>query len=103
MNIRLSGLSAVFQRMANALKPGAPLVFTYHHNQLEAYYPIAVAILDAGLACSASFSCPAEMGASIHIKGTSSSIIDTVFVCRQTGTMLRKWIAYLPEGGRANC
>ncbi|WP_321494533.1 DNA methylase [uncultured Desulfobacter sp.] len=92
------GLSAVFQRMANALKPGAPLVFTYHHNQLEAYYPIAVAILDAGLACSASFSCPAEMGASIHIKGTSSSIIDTVFVCRQTGTMLRKWIADSPEG-----
>ena len=87
------GLSSVFQRMARALKPGAPLAFTYHHNNLEAYYPVAVAILDAGLTCSASLPCPAEMGASIHINGTGSSIIDSVFVCRQTGTMQRKWLA----------
>jgi putative DNA methylase len=91
------GLSAVFQRMAKALKPGAPLAFTYHHNKIEAYYPIAVAILDAGLTCSASLPCPAEMGASIHINGTGSSIIDTVFVCRTTGTMKRKWLADSPE------
>ncbi len=87
------GLSAVFQRMTKALKPGAPLAFTYHHNKLEAYYPVA----DAGLTCSATLPCPAEMGASIHIKGTASSIIDTIFVCRQTGTMLRKWLADSPE------
>jgi putative DNA methylase len=86
------GLSAVFQKMAGALKPGAPLAFTYHHNDLTAYHPIAVAILDAGLTCSASFPCPAEMGASIHINGTGSSIIDTVFVCRSTGTVPRKWV-----------
>ncbi len=41
------GLSAVFQKMALALKPGRPLVFTYHHNRIEAYYPVAVAILDS--------------------------------------------------------
>ena len=29
-----AGLSAVFQKMAIALKPGAPLVFTYHHNKI---------------------------------------------------------------------
>lgn len=86
------GLSSVFQKMAMALKPGAPLVFTYHHNDLAAYNPIAVAILDAGLTCSASLPCPAEMGASIHINGTGSSIIDTVFVCRSTGTVPRKWV-----------
>lgn len=90
------GLSSVFQRMARALKPGSPLAFTYHHNNIEAYYPVAVAILDAGLTCSASLPCPAEMGASIHINGTGSSIIDTVFVCRQTGAMQRKWLANSP-------
>ncbi|NIP55219.1 MAG: DUF1156 domain-containing protein [Phycisphaerae bacterium] len=90
------GLSSVFQRMARALKPGSPLAFTYHHNNIEAYYPVAVAILDAGLTCSASLPCPAEMGASIHINGTGSSIIDTVFVCRQTGFMQRKWLANSP-------
>jgi hypothetical protein len=80
--------------MAKALKPGRPLVFTYHHNELRAYYPVAVAMLDAGLTCSASLPCPAEMGASIHISGTGSSIIDTVFVCRSTGAVPRQW---LPE------
>lgn len=87
------GLSAVFQRMGKALKAGAPLAFTYHHNKIEAYYPVAVAVLDAGLTCSASIPCPAEMGASIHINGTGSSIIDTVFICRSTGVMQRKWLA----------
>ena len=76
------GLSQVYTRMAGALKPGAPFVFTYHHNKLEAYCAIGVAILDAGLVCSASLPCPAEMGSSIHIHGTASSIVDTVFVCR---------------------
>ena len=86
------GLSAVFTRMATALKPGSPLVFTYHHNTIEAYFPVAVAILDAGLKCSASIPCPAEMGASIHINGTGSSIVDTVFVCRSQGTVSRRTI-----------
>ena len=77
------GLSRVFQRMANALKPSAPLAFTYHHNRLDAYGPLAVAILDAELQCTAAIPCPGEMGASIHISGTSSSTVDTVFVCRK--------------------
>ena len=51
------GLASVWSRMATALKPGAPLAFTYHHNTLEAYSPLSVAILDAGLVCSASFAC----------------------------------------------
>ena len=87
------GLAAVFQKMARALKSGRPLAFTYHHNRLEAYYPVAVAILDAGLICSASLPCPAEMGASIHISGTGSSVVDTVFVCRSTGAVSRRSLA----------
>jgi adenine-specific DNA methylase len=83
------GLAAVYKRMAVALKPGAPLVFTYHHNQQVAYLAAAMGILDAGLTCSASLPCPAEMGGSIHIHGTGSSIVDTVFVCRDHGTTPR--------------
>lgn len=92
------GLSSVFRKMAAALKPGAPLAFTYHHNRIDAYHPIAVAVLDAGLTCSASLPCPAEMGASIHISGTRSSILDTVFVCRSTGRVPGKWIVDSREG-----
>ncbi len=91
------GLASVFRRMNEALKPGAPLAFTYHHNEIRAYYPVAVAILDAGLVCSGAVPCPGEMGASIHISGTGSSIIDTVFVCRSTGTVPKRWITKNPE------
>ena len=80
-----AGLAAAYARMAEALKPGAPLVFTYHHNKLDAYCAVGAAILDAGLVCSASLPCPAEMGGSMHIHGTASSIVDTVFVCRASG------------------
>ncbi|HUI05918.1 MAG TPA: DUF1156 domain-containing protein [Verrucomicrobiae bacterium] len=86
------GLSGVFRKMTDHLKKGAPFAFTYHHNRVEAYLPVAVAILDSGLVCSATLVCPAEMGASIHISGTGSSIIDTVFVCRSTGFIPRRLI-----------
>ncbi|WP_243790042.1 hypothetical protein [Saccharopolyspora gloriosae] len=78
-----SGLSSVFQRMSFALKPAAPLVFTYHHNDSEAYAPLVVAILDAGLTCTSVLPAPGEMSASLHIAGTKSSILDSVFVCRK--------------------
>ncbi len=90
------GISATFCQGAGRLRQGSPLVFTYHHNKLDAYVPLAVAILDAGLTCSASLPCPAEMGASIHINGTLSSVLDSVFVCRQTGMVPRRWIVSTP-------
>lgn len=76
------GLAAVYRTMVRALKLGAPLAFTFHHNQIDAYHAVGVALLDAGLVCSATLPCPAEMGGSIHIHGTGSSIVDSVFVCR---------------------
>lgn len=90
------GLASVYRAMARALKPGAPLAFTFHHNRLEAYYAIGVAILDAGLVCSATLPCPAEMGGSIHIYGTDSSIVDTVFVCRSQGVIRRSHLFQAP-------
>jgi len=77
------GLASAYAAVATALKPGAPLAFTYHHNDITAYFPIAVAILDAGLVCTKVLPCPSEMGASIHISGTVSSTVDSVFVCRR--------------------
>lgn len=80
------GLSRVFSAASRALKPGAPFVFTYHHNEVNAYVPIVVSILDAGLDCTATLPAPAEMSASLHINGTGSSILDSVIVCRKTRT-----------------
>ena len=78
------GLSKVFRHYAEALKPGAPFVFTFHHNEPTAYIPLVVAILDAGLDCTATLPAPAEMGASLHIARTKSSVLDSIFVCRKT-------------------
>jgi adenine-specific DNA methylase len=78
------GLSQIFQHYSAALKTDAPFVFTYHHNDPGAYIPVVVAILDAGLDCSATLPAVAEMSASMHILGTGSSVLDTVFVCRHT-------------------
>ena len=89
----VAGLSEVYSRLAGALVTGRPFAFTYHHNSLEAYQPVAVALLDAGLVCTASLPCPAEMGGSIHIHGSSSSIVDTVFVCRSTGRIPLRLLA----------
>ena len=118
------GLSSVWSRMAEALKPGAPLVFTYHHNKagsptrhsrnqmpvdgkifvvlsktsrVRDHCAAGVALLDSGLVRSASLPCPAEMGGSIHIHGTASSIMDTVFVCRSSGTTPGRWLFDPPE------
>lgn len=77
------GLSDVFCNYAIAMKPNAPFVFTYHHNDPLAYIPLIVAILDAGLNCTATLPAPAEMAASLHIARSNSSVLDTVFVCRK--------------------
>ena len=82
-----AGLSRAFRAFTRALKPGGAFAFTYHHNDIEAYLPVAVALLDSGLVCTETLPCPAEMGASIHISGTKSAIVDTIFVCRTTGTL----------------
>nr|MDA8220048.1 hypothetical protein [Dehalococcoidales bacterium] len=82
------GLSDIFAHLASALRPGAPFVFTYHHNDASAYAPLVVAILDAGMDCTATLPAPAEMSASLHIAGTSSSILDSVFVCRVSPTQI---------------
>lgn len=78
-----SGLSRIFCHYAAALKPGAPFVFTFHHNDPRAYVPLVVAILDAGMDCTATLPAPAEMSASLHIARTKSSVLDSVFVCRK--------------------
>lgn len=104
------GLASAYAAVVAALKPGAPFAFTYHHNDITAYFPIAVAILDAALVCTKVLPCPAEMGASIHISGTASSTVDSVFVCRRRSdvpapqsidieNVLHQDLAALYEGG----
>jgi adenine-specific DNA methylase len=77
------GLSDIYCAAARALKPYGLFAFTYHHNDLEAYVPIAVALCDAGLCVTAALPCPAEMGASLHISGTGSSVVDTILCTRK--------------------
>ncbi len=76
-------LAAVFVAAARALKPEGVFAFTYHHNDLEAYAPLVVACLDAGLVPTKVFACPSEMRASTHIHGRYAATTDAVFVLRK--------------------
>jgi len=89
------GLSSIYVHYAAALKTGAPFVFTYHHNELTAYAPLVVAVLDARMTCTAALPAPAEMGASLHINGTGSSVLDSVFVCRRSAEVPKE--VFAPE------
>lgn len=79
-------LSGVYRAAATALKPGGPFVFTYHHNDLQSYAALIVAVLDAGLVPITTLVCPSEMRGSIHINSSDSSRVDTVFVLRKPPT-----------------
>jgi adenine-specific DNA methylase len=76
-------LSTVFEAAAKALKPGAPFCFTYHHNDLDAYAPLVVACLNAGLVPTAVFASPSEMRSSTHIHKRNAATVDTLFVLRK--------------------
>ena len=76
-------LSEVYVAAAHALRPGGAFVFTYHHNDADAYTPLVVACADAGLTPTRLYACPSEMRASTHIHGRNAATIDTVFVLRK--------------------
>jgi putative DNA methylase len=78
--------------MARALKPGAPLAFTYHHNKLEVYHSIGVAILDAGLTVLGNPAVPQKWAARSIFSEQARPIIDTIFVCRANGEAKRRHI-----------
>ncbi len=79
-------LGVVFVAATRALKPGGVFAFTYHHNELEAYAPLIVACLDAGLVPTKLFACPSEMRASTHIHGRHAATTDAVFILRKPPT-----------------
>jgi len=76
-------LAEVFVAAARALKPSGVFAFTYHHNELDAYAPLIVACLDAGLVPTKLFACPSEMRASTHIHGRHAATSDAVFILRK--------------------
>jgi hypothetical protein len=76
-------LAAVYTAAANALKSGGAFVFTYHHNSPEAYAPLVLACLDAGLVATRLYACPSEMRASKHIHARNAATVDGVFVLRK--------------------
>jgi adenine-specific DNA methylase len=77
-------LSEVYVAAAEALKDGGAFCFTYHHNTLDAYAPVVMACLDAGLAVSAGYACPTEMRASLHNAGRAAATVDGVFVLHKS-------------------
>jgi len=79
----LSGLAQVFREANRVLKDQGLMVFTFHHQEPEAWSSVMGAVLDAGFYVSAIYPVHAEMSTSLHIRGQQAIEYDSVIVCRK--------------------
>ena len=79
----LTGLTEVFREAHRVLKDAGLLVFSFHHQEPEAWSSVMGAVLDAGFYVSAIYPVHAEQPTSIHIRGQQAIEYDSIVVCRK--------------------
>ena len=79
----LAGLAEVFQEARRVLKDEGLMVFSFHHQEHEAWSSVMGAVLDAGFYVSAIYPVHAEQPTSIHIRGQQAIEYDSIIVCRK--------------------
>jgi adenine-specific DNA methylase len=76
------GLRRVFSECRRVLKDDGLLVFTFHHQALEAWVNVLRAVLDAGFCVTAAYPVHSEMTRSVHIQGNRAIACDVIVACR---------------------
>jgi putative DNA methylase len=79
----LEGLSRVFGECHRLLEDTGVLVFTFHHQEPEAWGAVLGAVLDAGFYVSALYPVQAEREFSLHIRDQEAIEYDSIIVCRK--------------------
>jgi adenine-specific DNA methylase len=79
----LTGLTEVFREARRVLKDAGLMVFTFHHQEHEAWSSVLGAVLDAGFYVSAIYPVQAEMSTSLHIRNQQAIEYDAIIVCRK--------------------
>jgi putative DNA methylase len=79
----LTGLAEVFQEARRVLKDEGLMVFSFHHQEHEAWSSVLGAVLNAGFYVSAIYPVHAEQPTSIHIRNQQAIEYDSIIVCRK--------------------
>lgn len=79
----IEGITRVFKECCRVLKDDAPMIFTYHHRQSQAWAVILEAILKAGFYVSAEYPVTSDPSFNPHIKGKDSIDYDAIIICRK--------------------
>jgi len=75
-----NGLAAVFKECLRVLKPGGPLVFSYHHSTAQGWWQLLFALRDAGLVVANHSLVRSELNNGFHsFPGNIKS--DAIFLC----------------------
>jgi putative DNA methylase len=79
----IQGLTKVFSESKRVLFNDGILVFTFHHNKLDAWCAIFKVIIDSGFYVSTTYPVRSEMKASTHLYDLENIVYDMIFVCRK--------------------
>ncbi len=78
-----TGLTRVFTEAQRYLALEGLMVFTFHHQENEAWGSVLRTVLDAGMYITAIYPVHAEMQSSLHIRDKANIAYDAVIVCRK--------------------
>ncbi|MGI5818115.1 MAG: DUF1156 domain-containing protein [Armatimonadota bacterium] len=78
-----TGLTRVFQETARRVEDAALLVFTFHHQAIEAWGAVLRTVLNADFNVTSVVPVHAEMLQSLHIQDKANISYDAVIVCRK--------------------
>ncbi|PXF60468.1 MAG: hypothetical protein C4B59_09345 [Candidatus Methanogaster sp.] len=79
----IEGITRVFGECCRVLKDDAPMVFTYHHKQSQAWAAVLEAILKAGFYVSAIYPVTSDPSFNPHIRDKNSIEYDAIIICRK--------------------
>ncbi len=79
----IEGLTAVFKEANRKLKDDGLMVFTFHHQEKEAWGAVLQSVLNAGFYISAIYPVQSEKSTSTHLWNKTNIRYDMVVVCRK--------------------
>jgi len=79
----IDGITRISGECCRALKDDAPIVFTYHHKQSQAWAAVLEAILKAGFYVSAIYPVTSDPSFNPHIRDKNSIEYDAIIICRK--------------------
>jgi putative DNA methylase len=82
----IEGLTNVFEECHRVLKPDGEMVFTYHHNENEAWTVILEALIKSGFTVAGAYPVQSELATSMNIRNLDNAEYDILVFCNKDET-----------------